>query len=69
MSEHNPEHESAGHDENKLITLRREKLETIRAQRQAFPNDFQRQARAQQLMLDTPAAIAAGQFAIKDEAQ
>lgn len=30
-------------EENKLIALRREKLSEIRAQREAFPNDFRRQ--------------------------
>ncbi len=32
----------AHHDENKLIAQRREKLDAIRAQRNAFPNDFRR---------------------------
>ncbi|MEM8843748.1 MAG: lysine--tRNA ligase [Pseudomonadota bacterium] len=38
-----------GHDENKLIALRREKLSEIRAKRNAFPNDFVRGAYAQNL--------------------
>jgi lysyl-tRNA synthetase, class II len=49
MSEHDPDNEATGHDENKLIAQRREKLDTIRAQRQAFPNDFQRESTAAEL--------------------
>lgn len=37
-------------DENKLIALRREKLDAIRLLRQAFPNDFTRQHRASDLV-------------------
>src|SRR5689334_20750434 len=36
-------------DENKLIAERRQKLAQIRAQRNAFPNDFRRDALAEQL--------------------
>ncbi|MEY2701002.1 MAG: hypothetical protein RIQ52_1757 [Pseudomonadota bacterium] len=36
-------------DENKLIAQRREKLETLRGQGQAFPNDFRRQHLAKAL--------------------
>jgi len=47
VTEHNqqtgtPGTEEAHHDENKLIALRREKLDGIRARRNAFPNDFRR---------------------------
>jgi lysyl-tRNA synthetase class 2 len=42
-------HESA-HDENKLIAQRREKLNAIRAQRNAFPNDFRRSNIAKELL-------------------
>jgi lysyl-tRNA synthetase, class II len=38
------------HDENKLIAQRREKLATIRAQREAFPNDFIRENTAGELL-------------------
>lgn len=38
------------HDENKLIAQRREKLDGIRAQRNAFPNDFRRSALAADLI-------------------
>lgn len=37
------------HDENKLIALRRDKLDAIRQQRQAFPNDFERHSLAAEL--------------------
>lgn len=37
------------HDENKLIALRREKLADIRSKRNAFPNDFNRDALADEL--------------------
>ena len=37
------------HDENKLIALRREKLADIRSKRNAFPNDFSRDALAEEL--------------------
>lgn len=40
------------HEENKLIAQRREKLDGIRAQRNAFPNDFRRSNLAKEL-LDT----------------
>jgi lysyl-tRNA synthetase class 2 len=38
------------HDENKLIAERRAKLEKLRAQGQAFPNDFRRDALADELL-------------------
>jgi len=41
--------EGAQHDENKLIAQRREKLDSIRAQRNAFPNDFRRDSYAAEL--------------------
>ena len=37
------------HDENKLIAERRAKLARLRAEREAFPNDFRRDARAGEL--------------------
>lgn len=44
VTEHNQPtgSEESHHDENKLIALRREKLDAIRARRNAFPNDFRR---------------------------
>ena len=39
----------AGHDENKLIAERRSKLERVRARGRAFPNEFRRDALADQL--------------------
>jgi len=42
MSEQNPAAEADPQDENKLIAQRREKLAALRAQGQAFPNDFRR---------------------------
>ena len=39
------------HDENKLIGQRREKLDAIRAQRNAFPNDFRRSHYAKDLLV------------------
>jgi len=39
-----------GQDENKLIAQRRDKLAAIRLAREAFPNDFLRQAKAQELL-------------------
>src|SRR3954466_4411606 len=39
-----------GADENKLIAERRAKLEKIRENRTAFPNDFRRDALADQLL-------------------
>ncbi len=41
--------ESQAHEENKLIALRREKLAEIRQKRVAFPNDFRRDALAEDL--------------------
>lgn len=41
--------ESAHHDDNKLIAQRREKLDSVRAQRNAFPNDFRRDSYAADL--------------------
>ena len=38
--------------ENKLIAQRREKLEVIRASGIAYPNDFYRENRAQELIKD-----------------
>jgi lysyl-tRNA synthetase class 2 len=46
MSEHN---QDSPQDENKLIALRREKLQALRAEGNAFPNDFRRDALAAQL--------------------
>src|SRR5690606_18071881 len=46
MTEHTPDH---AHDENKLIVQRREKLQLLREQGQAFPNDFRRDALAADL--------------------
>ena len=37
------------HDDNKLIAQRREKLDAIRLQGNAFPNDFRRSALAEEL--------------------
>ncbi len=39
-------------DENKLITLRRDKLHAIRQKREAYPNGFQRKSTAGQLITD-----------------
>ena len=41
--------EQEQYDENKLIALRREKLSEIRAKRNAYPNNFRRDAYAQNL--------------------
>lgn len=38
------------HDENKLIAQRRDKLDAIRAKRNAFPNDFRRSNLAKELL-------------------
>ena len=38
--------DSESHDENKLIAERRAKLDAIREQGNAFPNDFRRSAEA-----------------------
>ena len=48
MSEDN-KHPTAEQDDNKLIALRREKLNSIRKLRQAYPNDFRRDSYAQDL--------------------
>lgn len=48
-NQHAPSNEHA-QEENRLIALRREKLAEIRRQRQAFPNDFQRQDSAADLI-------------------
>ena len=40
------------HDENKLIAERRAKLDAIRAERNAFPNDFTRTAEAGHLQAE-----------------
>mgnify|MGYP001480903289 FL=1 len=37
-------------DENKLIAQRREKLQQLRQQREAFPNDFERKHRSAELI-------------------
>jgi lysyl-tRNA synthetase class 2 len=47
MSEHETQHEH--HDENKLITQRREKLAKLREQGVAFPNDVAREHKAADL--------------------
>ena len=39
-------------DENKLIAQRREKLSKIRAQREAYPNSFERLNRAAELIAE-----------------
>jgi lysyl-tRNA synthetase class 2 len=39
-------------DENKLVALRREKLQVIRAKREAYPNTFQRESTAQLLIAE-----------------
>lgn len=49
MAEQDSHNEHTPEDENKLITLRRERLGEIRAQREAFPNDFNRDHTAAQL--------------------
>jgi lysyl-tRNA synthetase class 2 len=49
MSEQNPADEAAPQDENQLIAQRREKLAALRAQGQAFPNDFRRNTLAGEL--------------------
>lgn len=41
-----------GEDENKLIAQRRLKLAAIRQQRQAYPNDFNRESTAAELVVD-----------------
>ncbi len=41
--------QEAGQEENRLIAERRAKLAAIREKRNAFPNDFRRDAYAQQL--------------------
>src|SRR5690606_33385757 len=41
--------ELSGHEENRLIAQRREKLNAIRQKRNAFPNDFRRDAYSQDL--------------------
>jgi lysyl-tRNA synthetase class 2 len=46
MTEHN---QDSQHDENKLIAQRREKLQALREQGNAFPNDFRRDALAAEL--------------------
>ncbi|WP_006787238.1 lysine--tRNA ligase [Thiorhodospira sibirica] len=43
---------AASPDENKLIALRREKLQQLRAQGPAFPNDFRRDALAAEVLRD-----------------
>jgi lysyl-tRNA synthetase, class II len=43
------QHTQAPHDENKLIAQRREKLQSLREQGSAFPNDFRRDALAADL--------------------
>ena len=43
-NQHTPEAEEAQLDENQIIALRREKLNAIRAEGIAFPNDFSRNA-------------------------
>ncbi len=43
---------AAQQDENKLIAQRREKLAAIRAERNAFPNDFRREACAADLLAE-----------------
>ena len=43
---------AASPDDNKLIALRREKLQQLRAQGPAFPNDFRRDALAAELLRD-----------------
>lgn len=43
------QHGAEPHDENKLIAQRREKLQALRAQGVAFPNDFRRDAQAAEL--------------------
>jgi lysyl-tRNA synthetase, class II len=43
------EAELSAHEENRLIAQRREKLTAIRSKRNAFPNDFRRDAHAQEL--------------------
>ncbi|MGH8529031.1 MAG: amino acid--tRNA ligase-related protein, partial [Nevskiales bacterium] len=51
MSHKNPENPNATNpeDENRLITERRSKLAALRAQGNAFPNDFRRDALAQEV--------------------
>ena len=51
MSENPQTPDSAAQDENKLIAQRREKLAGYRAQRNAYPNDFRRDAKAEELQL------------------
>ena len=50
MSEENSNNDQPHADENKLIAQRREKLDAIRKQRQAFPNNFSRQDMAKDLI-------------------
>ncbi len=49
MTDQNPAEAAAPQDENKLIAQRREKLAALRAQGQAFPNDFRRNTLAGEL--------------------
>jgi lysyl-tRNA synthetase class 2 len=49
MTEQQQQGTAEHHDENKLIAQRREKLDALRANGQAFPNDFRRDALASEL--------------------
>ncbi len=49
MTDQNPAEAAAPQDENQLIAQRREKLAALRAQGQAFPNDFRRNTLAGEL--------------------
>ena len=49
MTAQQPHNEELQLDENQIMALRREKLQALRQQGIAFPNDFQRDAFAQDL--------------------
>jgi len=52
MAENNSKDTQSSEDDNQIIALRRERLGEIRAQRQAFPNDFVRENTAAQLIAE-----------------